>query len=129
MHSLPRTETTSELLGLQPEGRLLVANAHGDDESMWEGETIRRLVKAGRYVVGATATDGEQRGDPTIRRQEVSTAFEALGIPKTHSEFFGIPDAELYTLTNALLLTAKIGQVAARHSITTILTPAWAGTE
>jgi LmbE family N-acetylglucosaminyl deacetylase len=107
----------------------MALNAHGDDESMFMGQTLNDLVREGVYVVGVTASDGEQHGDPDIRRGEVNAAYGALGIPVPQREFFGAPDSMLHTRENVLRMASGIGEAAVRHKINTFITPGWEGVD
>ncbi len=73
-----------------PTARVVVFHAHPDDEAIFTGVTIRRLVDAGARVTVVTATSGEEgvprtpliRGETMGRRRraELQRACELLGV-------------------------------------------------
>jgi LmbE family N-acetylglucosaminyl deacetylase len=83
-------------------GRVLVVAAHPDDPEFAAGGTIAKLVKEGREVAYAIATNGNKgSSDPAVtperlarvREEEQRHAARALGVSRV--EFLGYEDGEL----------------------------------
>lgn len=94
--------TSSDL----PPGPYLVFAPHPDDETFGMGGTIARATRAGIAVHVVVLTDGQQAGDPEKRRQEARDASQVLGL--AGMDFWGLPDRELYRITNIDARVSKI---------------------
>ena len=86
----------------ETKGRVLVVTAHPDDPEFAAGGTIAKLVKEGREVAYAIATNGNKgSGDRSmtperlakIREEEQRNAARALGVARV--TFLGYEDGEL----------------------------------
>ena len=94
--------TSSDL----PPGPYLVFAPHPDDETFGMGGTIVMAGQAGIAVHVVVLTDGQQAGDANIRRHEAQEAGRILGL--TNIYFWGLPDRELYRVTDIESRVLKI---------------------
>lgn len=87
-------------------------HAHPDDEAIFTGGTIARLVAAGERVVVVFATDGALGGDAGVRRREVEHAAATLGIDEVMS--LGYPDSGLATIEPGAFAAVPLDEVTDR---------------
>jgi len=77
-----------------PPGPWLVLAPHPDDESVGMGGTLALGAQRGLEIKLVLVTDGEQGGEPWVRRQEALCATKVLGLPAP--EFWNLPDREVF---------------------------------
>lgn len=67
---------------LEPTASALVIIAHPDDECMFFGPVIRTLIKQGGFRVHLLCLSSGSATSPSIRRKELQTSCQRLGISK-----------------------------------------------
>jgi len=87
-------------------------HAHPDDEAIFTGGTVARLVAAGERVVVAFATQGELGGVATTRVLETEAAAVVLGAPQV--AFLGYHDSGLDEIAPDAFAAVPIDDAAAR---------------
>lgn len=58
---------------------ILAFGAHPDDIELGCGGTLRKFVNAGHHVYLCVLSEGQEAGDPTVRRKEQEEAARRLG--------------------------------------------------
>jgi len=85
-------------------------HAHPDDEAIFTGGTIARLVEHRERVVVVFATDGALGGDARVRATEIEAAALALGVDEVVQ--LDYPDSGLSTIDPRSFAAAAINEVA-----------------
>lgn len=115
---------THQQFGLSPGDSVLVPHAHPDDETMFTGQTISDLAAARVTVIAASATNGENGGNPARRLEEIEAAYDLHGV-STNRLLLGLPDSELHKRKHILTMAKRFGDIATRHGVSAIVTPGW----
>ena len=104
-----------------PEGPWLVMAPHPDDETLGMGGTLAMAGRKGFHVTVVFVTDGDQGGDPVVRRKEAGRAAEILGI--SNLEFWGFLDRNVHN--NLSGFTQKCMESLSQKSFETIFLPSF----
>jgi LmbE family N-acetylglucosaminyl deacetylase len=104
---------------LLPSGPWLVMAPHPDDETLGMGGTLAMAGRKGFHVTVVFVTDGDQGGDPVVRRREAGRAAEILGI--SNLEFWGFLDRNVHN--NLSGFTQKCMESLSQKSFETIFLP------